>query len=399
MRKKFLACLLSAALVLQGCGTAGVKSTTETKADTETTTDATEAVETTKTGEFEKLSDDGLTGYIQDAVYDQVLASDLPDGAFVQNVEAIYISQEYLDELSYNSQSNVFFGYTVAELEEQFQGEKYVYTLGEDGQTTVHAFEGYDDTYDQVIRNVAVGGGVILVCVTVSVATAGVAPACSMIFAVAATEGTKAALSGAAIGAVTSGAATAISTGGDVEQALKAAAVGGSEGFKLGAIGGAIGGAATEAVGLKGASLNGLAMNEAASIQRESKYPLDVIKEFKSVEEYNVYKSAGLRSTMVGNRSALVQDIDLTQVDEKGLTNLQRMQNGKPPLDPSGNSYELHHVNQNADGTLAILSQEEHRGKGVYKILHDKLRNSTIDRTLFEAQKKQFWADYAAMLV
>ena len=278
-------------------------------------------------------------------------------------------------------------------------GILYVYTLGDDDQTIVHACQGYDDTYDQIIRNVAVGGGVILVCVTVSAATAGVAPACSMVFAIAASTGTEAALSGAAIGAITSGAATAILTDGDVEASVKAAALGGSEGLKVGAMMGAIGGGAAEATGLKGAAFNGLTMGEAAEIQRESKYPLDVIKQFKSVEEYNIYKDAGLKTAEVSGKTALVQDIDLTRIDEKGLTNLQRMQKGQPPLDPGGNAYELHHINQKADGTLAVLSMEEHRGKGVAQILNTAGKSSEIDRPAFETQKKQFWRDYASIVV
>lgn len=396
MKKKLLAVLVSAMLVLSGC-CVPAQQNSAASGDSETREGNLE-VSSAQNGEFAKMSDEGLPEYIQDSVYNQVLSQDFPESAFVENVQAVYISQEYIDELTYNSQSTIFFGYTIAELQEQFPGSKYVYTLGEDGQTSVHALQDYDDTYDQVIRNVAVGGGVILVCVTVSAATAGVAPACSMVFAVAASTGTKAALSGAAIGAITSGAATAIQTNGDVEASIKAADLGGSEGFMLGAIGGAIGGGAAEAAGLKGATLNGLTMNEAASIQRKSKYPLDVIKQFKSVDEYNVYKDAGLKTANVSGKTALVQDIDLTRVDEKGSTNLQRMRKGQAPLDPSGDSYELHHINQKANGTLAVLSQEEHRGKGVAQILNTTGKSSEIDRDAFKIQKRQFWRDHASIV-
>lgn len=161
---------------------------------------------------------------------------------------------------------------------------------------------------------------------------------------------------------------------------------------------GTLGGGAAEAAGLKGAALNGLTMGEAAAVQRESKYPLDVIKQFKSVEEYSIYKDAGLKTAKVSGKTALVQDIDLTRIDEKGLTNLQRMQKGQPPLDPDGNAYELHHINQKADGTLAVLSMEEHRGKGVAQILNTAGKSSEIDRPAFKSQKKQFWCDYASIV-
>lgn len=396
MRKKLLAVLMSGTLALSGCSIPVHQDSADS--NSLETQQANLEVSAAQGGEFAKMSEEGLPEYIRDSVYEQVLSHGLPDGSLVENVQAVYISQEYIDELAYNSQSTVFFGYTIAELQNQFQGSKYVYTLGDDGQTTVHAYQGYDDTYDQIIRNVAVGGGVILVCVTVSAATAGVAPACSMVFSIAASTGTEAALSGAAIGAITSGAATAVLTDSDVEASVKAAALGGSEGLKVGAMMGAIGGGAAEATGLKGAALNGLTMGEAAAIQRESKYPLDVIKQFKSVEEYNIYKDAGLKTAEVSGKTALVQDIDLTRIDEKGLTNLQRMQKGQPPLDPGGNAYELHHINQKADGTLAVLSMEEHRGKGVAQILNTAGKSSEIDRPAFESQKKQFWCDYASIV-
>ena len=396
MRKKLLAVLMSGTLALSGCNIP-VRQDSADSSSLETQHVNLE-VSAAQGGEFAKMSEEGLPEYIRDSVYEQVLSQGLPDGSFVENVQAVYISQEYIDELTYNSQSTVFFGYTIAELQNQFQGSKYVYTLGDGGQTTVHAFQGYDDTYDQIIRNVAVGGGVILMCVTVSAATGGVAPAFSMVFAIAASTGTKAALSGAAIGAIASGAATAVLTDGDVEASVKAAALGGSEGLKVGAMMGTLGGGAAEAAGLKGAALNGLTMGEAAAIQRESKYPLNVIKQFKSVEEYSIYKDAGLKTAKVSGKTALVQDIDLTRIDEKGLTNLQRMQKGQPPLDPDGNAYELHHINQKADGTLAVLSMEEHRGKGVAQILNTADKSSEIDRPAFKSQKKQFWCDYASIV-
>ena len=175
-----------------------------------------------------------------------------------KNVQAVYISQEYLDELAFNSQENVYFGYTLSELNAQFQGEKYIFTLGEKkNETVVVPWTDYDDAYDRVIRNVAIGTGVILVCVTVSVVSAGVgAPAVSMIFAMAAKDSAVHGLLDAAKSGVPAFVATAVRTG-DLQQAAREAALAGSEDFKWGAIGGSISGGVTEAVGLKGAMLNG----------------------------------------------------------------------------------------------------------------------------------------------
>ena len=159
--------------------------------------------------EFNSLNDEELMTYVEDAIYSELVSTLNSDEYYIENVSAVYISQEYIDELTYNSKSNVYFGYTLEEIDAQFQGTRYVFTLGEDGDTVVQPFEAYDDTYEQIIKNVAIGTGVILVCVTVSVVTAGAgAPAVSLIFATAAKTGTIMALSSGAIGGVSAGVVT-----------------------------------------------------------------------------------------------------------------------------------------------------------------------------------------------
>ncbi len=346
---------------------------------------------------YQSLNDPELLRYVQDTVYTD-LVKDLDSSEyFVENVEAIYISKEYIEELEYNSKENVFFGYTLSELDEQFQGTRYVFTLGEDGTTTVVPFEDYDDTYDQVLKNVAIGTGVILICVTVSVATGGAAPAVSMIFAASAKTGTAFALSSGVFSGVSSAVVTGIQTK-DFDAALKAGAKSGSEAFKWGAISGALAGGAGEAVALHGATLNGLSMNEAALIQKESGYPLDVIKQFSSMDQYKICKDAGLTSRMVNGKTALVRNIDLNQIDELGRTNLQRMMEGLAPLDPSGTAYELHHVGQKAESTLAILTKAEHRLGENHKLWHIFGETSKIDRAAFDKQRAEFWIEMAKIL-
>ena len=169
-----------------------------------------------------------------------------------------------------------------------------MFTLGDDGQTIVTEFQEYDDTYEQILKNVAIGTGVILICVTVSVVSGGLgAPAVSMIFAASAKTGTIMGLSSGLFSGVSAGVVTGMETG-DFDEAMKAAALAGSEGFKWGAITGSVAGGAGEAIALKGATLNGLTMNEAALIQKQSGYPLDVIKQFSSMEQYQICQAAGL---------------------------------------------------------------------------------------------------------
>ena len=265
------------------------------------------------------------------------------------------------------------------------------------GETTVVEVESYEDhSTEEILKNVAIGTGVILVCVTVSVATGGTAPAVSMIFALGAKTGTAMALSGGAIGGLSAGLVKGYQTG-SFSDAMNVAALGASDGFKWGAIVGALSGGATEAWGLHKATANRLTMNEAAAIQRESKYPLDLISQFKSKAEYEIYRDAGLRTQMVNGKLALVRDMDLNYKsslpDGTEVTNLQRMQKGYAPLDPAtGKAYQLHHINQDPNGTLAILKEAEHQGNS--SILNNPdIVESKIDREAFSKIRKAFWTD------
>ena len=102
---------------------------------------------------FESLGDPELHAFIEESVYSGVIAALDSDAYFVECVKVKYVSKEFIEEIAYNSQANIFFGYTLEELDDVFQGTPYVFTLGEDGQTTVTEFEEYDDTYERVIKN------------------------------------------------------------------------------------------------------------------------------------------------------------------------------------------------------------------------------------------------------
>ena len=383
---KRLIALLLVCTMLTGCA---AQTATNNNSDPTESTSKNETVEI----EFENLNDPALIDYVEDAVYSDLVVQLNSADYLVENVQAVYISKEYIEELYYNSQSNVYFGYTLAELDAFFQDTRYVFTLGDDGQTTVKPFESYDESYEKMLKNVAIGTGVILVCVTVSIVSrAAGAAAVSMVFAASAKTGTICALSSGVISGVASGVVTGIETD-DLDAALKAAAVSGSEGFKWGAIGGSLSGGLEKTVALYGATRNGLTMNQAAMIQQESKLPLEFIKTFHSVDEYNVYKNAGLTLSKVNGKLAMTQKIDWDFIGdiEDGRTNAQRVLDGLAPLDSTGASYELHHIGQMSDSPLAILTSSQHKGN--YSTLHTNTGGSAsnIDRTLFEKQKKDFW--------
>ncbi len=345
---------------------------------------------------FTGLSDPSLLTYVEDTIYTQLVEELDSSEYFVENVQASYISEEYLNELSYNSQSNIYFGYTTDELNSLFQGDRYIFTLGDDGQITVRKMEILEDTsYEDALKNLTFGTGVILVCVTVSAVSAAVgAPALCMIFATAAASGQIAALHMGKLSALSAGLITLYQTE-DLSVALKSAALKGSEGFKWGAILGSVAGGGSEAVALHGATLHGLTINEAALIQKESKLPLEFIKNFHSIDEYNYFKEIHLSCSRINGKLALTQKIDWDFIGDSidGRTNAQRVIDGLAPLDKSGNPYQLHHIWQMQDSPLAILTKAQHTEH--YNLLHSNTgaSKSLIDRDLFAQQKKAFWLD------
>lgn len=261
--KRFLAILLSCALVLTGCGTNDSKSTNLVSIDIETSEDVkvnTDTEEVSKALEFveiedeeikfDDLSDLKLLQYVEDNIYADLISQFNSDDYIVEDISTLYISNEYLEELEYNSKKNIYFGYTLEQIDAQFEDTRYVFTLGDNGNTVVQPFEKYDDTYDQIIKNVAIGTGVILVCVTVSVVSGGLgASTISVVFAASAKTGTTFALSSALISGVSSGVVTQFQTG-DFEETIKTASLNASEDFKWGAITGAIIGGASQGLAI-----------------------------------------------------------------------------------------------------------------------------------------------------
>ena len=180
--RRLLALFLSGTLLLNGC--ASQPQVTNPSASSEITTESIEEctsesstaseaklveipgeekgddTDFTYKPEFESLNDEELLDYVKDNVYQGIVSELDSSEYFVENVDAVYISQDYLEEAAYNSKSNIFFGYTLEEVEKVYPDTQYVFTLGDDGTTIVKPFEDYDDTYEKVIKNVAIGTGV-----------------------------------------------------------------------------------------------------------------------------------------------------------------------------------------------------------------------------------------------
>ena len=121
--------------------------------------------------DLEQLGDERLLQYVEDSMYSSLEYSFPSDDYIVENVSAAYISKEYLEEIEYNSKENIYFGYTLKEILAELGDEKFVFTLDESGETAVQALEEYDGSVGEIIKNVAIGSGVILISVTVFVAS------------------------------------------------------------------------------------------------------------------------------------------------------------------------------------------------------------------------------------
>ena len=78
---------------------------------------------------FTSMADPKLLPYLEQNVQNGLQEMVCSAEYRVVGVKAAYVSKEYLDELAYNSKENVFFGYTLSELNERFGGAKYVFTL------------------------------------------------------------------------------------------------------------------------------------------------------------------------------------------------------------------------------------------------------------------------------
>ena len=116
-------------------------------------------------------------------------------------------------------------------------------------------------------------------------------------------------------------------------------------------------------------------------------------RDSRSTKEALIYKDAGLVKAKINGRPCLIKpNIDMdTRTDVFGRTNRQRMSAGLAPLDESGKPIELHHIGQHPDSPLAELTQEQHRGKDNYSVLHDTKKESEINRQAFDGERVDHW--------
>lgn len=137
---------------------------------------------------------------------------------------------------------------------------------------------------------------------------------------------------------------------------------------------------------------DGLTDEQKEKLKDEKDWSCDIINNIGSWEEYEIYKNANLIETEMGNKKCLIRnDIDWNQKDAMERTNKERAEQGLSPINKNGKVIELHHIGQHADSPLAELTQEEHRGKGNDTILHNKTKESEIDRYAFARERSEHW--------
>nr|DAN54304.1 MAG TPA: nuclease [Caudoviricetes sp.] len=137
----------------------------------------------------------------------------------------------------------------------------------------------------------------------------------------------------------------------------------------------------------------GLTDEEKTKIKEETGWSDEIVDAIGSWKEYEIYKNANLIEAEIDGKKCLIRnDINWNQKDEMGRTNKERAEQGLSPINKDGKVIELHHIGQHSNSPLAELTQEEHRGKGNDGILHDKTKESEINRQAFAEERSNHWS-------
>ena len=149
-------------------------------------------------------------------------------------------------------------------------------------------------------------------------------------------------------------------------------------------------------IAAKDVSREGLSKTTKLELKKDTNWSNSIIDNIRSSDEADIYKKANLECKNINGKDCLVrQDIDITRKDEFGRTNLERMQKGLAPLDKNGCPIDLHHIGQKSDSPLAELTIEEHRLGNNDLTLHDKTKETQIDRSKFRIEKENHWKSRA----
>lgn len=91
-----------------------------------------------------------------------------------------------------------------------------------------------------------------------------------------------------------------------------------------------------------------------AYMQQVSGYSTTVLKQIKSIDEFEFYQEYSLSEERINNEYTLVSEVILS--DE----NLALMQSGKPPLNKQQEAYQLKYIGDEFNNNLVLLKAEEY---------------------------------------
>jgi hypothetical protein len=145
------------------------------------------------------------------------------------------------------------------------------------------------------------------------------------------------------------------------------------------------------AAALRGVGATDRVMEGATALDRAAAGAEDLSR-FAPAERQFFKEVTEFEGSKVYQRSDL---IDPALVDDRGRTNIERMQKGLAPLGPDGKSVNLHHMLQTQDGPIAELTQTFHKTN--HKVIHINPSSipSGIDRSTFDAWRSRYWMNRA----
>lgn len=154
---------------------------------------------------------------------------------------------------------------------------------------------------------------------------------------------------------------------------------------------------------LKEKLLHNTANESREQIKKKSKFSPAITDSLTSLSELEIYMLLGLKEANV-TRPALICAVNPFLKDKNGVTNIERMLKGNPPVNSFGLSCHLHHIGQLYEGPFAELYFESHNSTKNYSILHPDLekeswRNDHDKVKLFSEERKLYWRKRGEVLI
>lgn len=148
---------------------------------------------------------------------------------------------------------------------------------------------------------------------------------------------------------------------------------------------------------------DGLTDEEKQKIKEETGWSDEIIDHISSMEQYEIYKNAGLKEEIINGKPCLVKsNIDWDYVDPKtGKTNRELAAEGRSPVDSkTGEKIELHHMGQDPNGPFVELTENSEHGDGNHGTLHpdngESWRHEPGAKAQYNQERAEHWKSRAA---